>query len=214
MGSLQGISLVSSTLRGDIANGEKWRKVGESLPYFDQAISAARVRGGDERQRHSENACGVILRMRFEAIPERSCRMFLFRGREDAWSAGRNGGTMADAKKLSRGKTKGKTGSSTERPLKAVRGKKACADGAEQLRRAADQWLGWNSDTIANALTDNAVNGDLTSAKALVSLAEGKKASPEEVKKWCGPSLAERLAAEPPWQEGKGGSREQGAVLE
>jgi len=139
--------------------------------------------------------------------------MFLFSGREDSWSVGRNGGTMADLRqKLSRNKATQETGSTTEKKkrVRAVRGKTPCADGVGQLRRAAEQWAGWNSEKIAKALANKAVNGNLASAKELVSLAEGKKASPEKGKKWCGPSMAERLASEPRWQEGKGGDREQG----
>jgi hypothetical protein len=160
--------------------------------------------------------------MRCAAIPVRDCRVFLLCGRQDPWSVGRNGGTMADSqkkpsgakkkKKPSGAKTKTTTGSTAAKNsrVKAVRGKTPCVDGAGQLRVAADQWLGWNSDTIANALADKAANGDLASAKALLTLADGKKASAEEVKKMCGPSLAAQWAAEPHWQGGEGGSKEQG----
>jgi hypothetical protein len=83
-------------------------------------------------------------------------------------------------------------------------------DGAEQLRQAADLRVGWNSEKIADVLTEKALAGDLASAKALVALAEAKKPSPEPVKKRCGPSMAEQLAAEPQWQEPPEGGEENG----
>jgi hypothetical protein len=151
--------------------------------------------------------------MHFMAIPERDCRISLFSGREDLWSVGRNGGAMADfQQKLRPNKTTGKTGSTTrkKRRAKPVGGNTACKDGVEQLRVAADWWLGQKSAEIAEALSNSAVKGDLASTKALVSLADGKKVSPEEVKKLSGPSMAQRLAAEAQWQGKEGGSNGQG----
>lgn len=78
-------------------------------------------------------------------------------------------------------------------------------DGAEQLKWAADRQVGRNSKKIADLLTVRAVTGDLPSIRVLVGLAERKKPRPEPVKKWVGPSLAERLAAEPEWEGGEEG---------
>jgi hypothetical protein len=87
---LQRIWRVSGRLRADKLNGKKWGKAGESLPEFAQAISAARVRRGDERlrafledlQHNSDNA----LRGRFRCG---IAAMLLFRGRDDPWRVGR-----------------------------------------------------------------------------------------------------------------------------
>jgi hypothetical protein len=52
---LQGIIRVLGRLRADITKTEAMaeRKAGESFPYLVQAISAARVRRGEEGYRHS-----------------------------------------------------------------------------------------------------------------------------------------------------------------
>ena len=83
---------------------------------------------------------------------------------------------------------------------RASRAKTPRKDGAERLRQAADKRVGRNSDKLADLLTEKALAGDLASAKVLVGLAERKKASLEPKKRRRGPSLAERLAAEPEWQ--------------
>jgi hypothetical protein len=84
---------------------------------------------------------------------------------------------------------------------KLAAGTSACKDGAELLRQAADKRVGLNSEKLADLLAENALQGDLTSAKVLIGLAERKKPSKEPVKKRRGPSLAERWAAEPEWRE-------------
>lgn len=76
----------------------------------------------------------------------------------------------------------------------------ACKDGAERLRQAADKRVGRNSEELADLLTAKALKGDLASTRVLVALAANKKPLPERVKKRHGPSLAQRLAAEPQWK--------------
>jgi len=61
--------------------------------------------------------------------------------------------------------------------------------------------VGMNSEELADLLTRKALEGDLASAKVLVALADGKKPRAEQAKKRRGPSLAERLAAQPEWRE-------------
>lgn len=86
--------------------------------------------------------------------------------------------------------------------VRASRAKAAAVDGAEQLRRAADRRVARKSEELVNMLTENALKGDLASARMLVGLAERKKPEPEEEE--CGPSLmdqlVEQLAAEPQWE--------------
>jgi hypothetical protein len=94
-----------------------------------------------------------------------------------------------------------KTGSTTKSGKRErAGGKTARKDGTEQLRQAADERVGLNSEKLADLLTEKALKGDLACAKALVALAEGKKPIPEPVKKRRGPGLAARLASEPQWR--------------
>lgn len=110
-----------------------------------------------------------------------------------------NDGTMDDRQRTedeSR-KTGGTTKSRTVE--RASRNTTARKDGAERLREAADKQVGLNSDKLADLLTKKALEGDLASTKVLVGLAERKKPKPVRKRKRRGPSLAERLAAEPEW---------------
>jgi hypothetical protein len=104
---------------------------------------------------------------------------------------------MAEGQQVSStDKRKVKTGSTTNGKKRGRAGK----DGAEQLKRAADKRVGRNSEVLADLLTKKALEGDLASARVLVGLAERKKPREKQVKKRRGPSLAERLVAEPEWQ--------------
>lgn len=69
-------------------------------------------------------------------------------------------------------------------------------DGAELLKRTADRVVKRNSAKLSKMLLEKALEGDLTSVKLLVTLAEGKK--PE--KRSQGPSLAEQWANQPQWE--------------
>lgn len=94
-----------------------------------------------------------------------------------------------------------KTGSTTNKNKGPASGRKRSRkDGVELLRRAADRCLVRNSEQLADRLSDKALKGDLACTKALVDLAESKTPQPKRVKKWRGPSLAERWAAEPQWE--------------
>jgi hypothetical protein len=105
---------------------------------------------------------------------------------------------MAEGQQVSStDKRKVKTGSTTNGKKRERTGK----DGAEQLRRAADKRVGRNSEKLADLLTVKALEGDLASTRVLVGLAGSKKPRAERAKKRRGPSLAERLVAEPEWRE-------------
>src|SRR5271157_476015 len=149
----------------------------------------------------------------FGAIPERDCRMLVFPGRGGSWSMAGNGGKMAElGRKSSRETAKGKT-SNKNTGKRASRGKKARKAGAERLRLAVDKRLGQNSESLANMLRDQAMGGNVATTRAMVEIAEHKKAQPEPVKKKRGRSLVERLAAEPEWQDDrKDGPAETGGV--
>jgi hypothetical protein len=73
-------------------------------------------------------------------------------------------------------------------------------NGMECLRSAAEEQLRRNATKIATALADKAASGDLNCAKFLLLVTkESPKTDP--TRRRDGPSEAERLAAEPPWQE-------------
>jgi len=102
-----------------------------------------------------------------------------------------------------------KTGAATAKTRRTTKGKElkqasrvktACKDGVEQLHQAADKQVYEISEKLAEMLKKKALKGDLASAKTLVGLAERKKPQPEPKKKRRGPSMAERLAAEPEWE--------------
>lgn len=73
-------------------------------------------------------------------------------------------------------------------------------DGFESLRIAAEKQLGQLSDEIAEALGKKAAEGDLNSTKLLIAVAARKEGKGKRRKR-PGPSVAEQLALEPPWEE-------------
>ncbi|MFZ0394932.1 MAG: hypothetical protein WBE72_12270 [Terracidiphilus sp.] len=102
-------------------------------------------------------------------------------------------------------KVRGKTGGSeTGTKGSGARGRtgkvKAAAHGSERLKKAAARQVGRNCGKLTKLLMDKALEGNLDSVKLLVTLAEPKKGSEKPVKKRRGPSLAERIAAEPLWE--------------
>jgi hypothetical protein len=60
--------------------------------------------------------------------------------------------------------------------------------------------VGRHSKELADLLTGKALKGDLASTRVLVGLAERKKPEPEPARKRSWPTMAMRLAAEPPWK--------------
>jgi hypothetical protein len=114
-----------------------------------------------------------------------------------------NGGMMAATQQTLRTENASRTTGRTTKDKvvqRARRGSKSRKDGAEQMRQAADRRVGRISEQLADMLEGKALKGDLNSAKVLFGLAERKKPIPEPVKRRRGPSLAERLSAEPQWQ--------------
>ena len=104
-----------------------------------------------------------------------------------------------------------------EAKRKRVRGGGAERDGAERLRQAADKRIWRISKVLTDLLAERAKKGDLQSAKTLMEWAGRKKPRASPKKKPRFPTYAQRLGAEPPYQErgreegGVGtGSREQG----
>jgi hypothetical protein len=87
-------------------------------------------------------------------------------------------------------------------PLNERRSKEAeeNEDGFEILRCAADAQLGRRSGEIAEALGKKAADGDLNSAKFLLTVAE-KKGNKNARKMRRGLLVAQSLAREPPWEE-------------
>jgi hypothetical protein len=82
----------------------------------------------------------------------------------------------------------------------AGNGTQATEDGIESLRTAADRQLGKRGSNIAEALGKKAAEGDLNSAKFLVSVAE-KKGRKRAKTKRRDPSVEDQLALEPQWEE-------------
>jgi hypothetical protein len=75
-------------------------------------------------------------------------------------------------------------------------------EGATRLRSAINSLVGAKSDKIAKALVEKTLKGNMTSAKLVVELADGKAAGKKDVKKKRrGPSTAQLLASEPEWQD-------------
>lgn len=72
--------------------------------------------------------------------------------------------------------------------------------GKAKLNAAADKTLEEHSEEIASALYDSLVKGNLTSAKLLFDLADGKIDCEDEVVMSRLYSYAEKLASEPEWQ--------------
>ncbi|MGA9062252.1 MAG: hypothetical protein WB341_11365, partial [Terracidiphilus sp.] len=68
------------------------------------------------------------------------------------------------------------------------------------LRHAVKKVVKENCGPIAESLVTQTVGGDMRSAEMVLSLMEKKKDG-EDDEGWDGPSLVEKLAAEPSWDE-------------
>jgi hypothetical protein len=77
--------------------------------------------------------------------------------------------------------------------------KKKLSRGTAKLNEAADKTLENNSDKIANSLLNSTLDGNISSAKLLIALAEGliDCEDAEVMERLC--SFAESLASEPEW---------------
>jgi hypothetical protein len=76
-------------------------------------------------------------------------------------------------------------------------------NGAARLRSSASKVVSENSEKLVNLLLEDAKKGKMESARLLVKLAE--ESDPPKTRKRRGPSLADKLAAEPQWEERHGG---------
>ncbi len=131
-----------------------------------------------------------------------------------------NGGAMAEARQKSKqgkipkskayqqakSRTKGSAAAARKKRAKTPvrreteRERTVPADGAEELKRAADREVGQNSLELAEVLRKKAIKGDLASVKLLVTLAAQKKPIEKAVDNsggFGGSSTAERWEAEP-----------------
>ncbi len=79
--------------------------------------------------------------------------------------------------------------------------RKAPQKGARKaLRRAVKKAVKARSDGIAFSLLDRTAHGDMRGAAMMISLMEPKnKDGSDEKNDWHGPSVAELLESEPPW---------------
>jgi hypothetical protein len=73
--------------------------------------------------------------------------------------------------------------------------------GLKQLWAAVGKEVGLNSEMLAKKLVGLAIEGDTTIARLLLSLAEREPEGENRGESRKGLSLAERLKAEPVWQE-------------
>jgi hypothetical protein len=100
-------------------------------------------------------------------------------------------------------KRRQKEDSARATPQEAIRAEAeepACEDAMECLRCAVEEQLRLNAGKIAKALAEKAACGDLNAAKLFLVVIK-EKPRPRRSRRRDGPSEAQRLAAEPPWQE-------------
>ncbi len=77
--------------------------------------------------------------------------------------------------------------------------KKKVSRGTAKMKEAADKTVAVNSKKIAKALLDKTLAGNSTSARLLLSLAEGQIDCEDEAVVSRVRSMAEELASEPEW---------------
>jgi hypothetical protein len=88
------------------------------------------------------------------------------------------------------------------RPNRKKPGRSECTGrGVRVLRQAAGKAVDNNGKQIAESLLQGALDGNVSSAKLLLSLAEPEQGQEDAGKNRHGWSTAQALAAEPEWQE-------------
>lgn len=127
------------------------------------------------------------------AIPQRSCPFFFLlkeRTRAGEWNG--NGGQMVVATKrsISARKTRGT-------------GQKAKSPRSTKLSIAANKTVGKNCAIVARKLLERILQGDIQSAKLLVTLADSQPEDEDAGKEQRFHSVAKQLAAEPEWSAEK-----------
>jgi hypothetical protein len=78
-------------------------------------------------------------------------------------------------------------------------GKRAIGRGTTKLNEAADKTLQMHSDAIAESLYERFIKGNVTCAKLLIALADGRINCEDEVMVRSLCNLAERLGSEQKW---------------
>jgi hypothetical protein len=73
-------------------------------------------------------------------------------------------------------------------------------EGAERLRSAINKRVSQDCEKIANALVERTIAGNMTGAELLADLTGAKHLHNQPVKKRSGPSQAQLLMLQPPWQ--------------
>lgn len=73
-------------------------------------------------------------------------------------------------------------------------------DSAERLRSAIDEEVIRQSHEIARALVKKTISGDMSGARLVADITGVKNPRIKPPKNRCGPTLAEQLALEPPWE--------------
>lgn len=86
-----------------------------------------------------------------------------------------------------------------DKPLKTAAKRKAGGRGTSKMSAAANKTLEENSEEIAKSLLKSTLDGNVTSAKLLFSLADNQRECKDEGVRQCLRSRADKLAAEPEW---------------
>jgi hypothetical protein len=81
-------------------------------------------------------------------------------------------------------------------------------DGGGQLRTAVEKLVAEQSEKIAQALIDKTIEGNMTGARLLVDLSGAKSPQIKPPKKRRGPTTAQRLATDKPWEGPEDGDKE------
>jgi hypothetical protein len=94
-----------------------------------------------------------------------------------------------------------KTSSTTRKRRRATAGaRRVPKSGGERLRSAVDKLVGCQCGSIAKALVDKTIAGNMTGARLLIELSGAKNPAQQPPKKPHGLTQAQQLALEPQWQ--------------
>ena len=91
-------------------------------------------------------------------------------------------------------------GKAKKEPAKRKRKSAQSRDGGGKLREAVVQRVAEECDRIAESLVNKTLEGNMVGAKLLVDLTGAKIPPPKPPRKRRGPTMAQMLAACPPWQ--------------
>ena len=91
-------------------------------------------------------------------------------------------------------------GNSKQNQTKRKKTSSKTRDGGEQLRTAVEKLVAEQSEKIAQALVDKTIKGNMTGARLLVDLSGANSPQTKPPKKRRGPTTAQRLAMDKPWE--------------